>query len=223
MNHSESIGNLATALRRAQSEMPKAKFNMTNPYYKSRYADLGSVIEASEPSLSKYGLSIVQFPASDFDGRVGVTSVLMHDSGEWLEETILVPLGDTNKPAEKAGIAITYLRRYARAAITQVVAEEDTDGLMDEAEKKVKEVMARNWTPEQTEAISVTALDEGLEPVTAEDASSILDKSILPGDAPVKTIKSWFRHFIKAQGDDVQKTMEANTAYTNAKNKTGGK
>ena len=72
MNKSESIKNLAAALARAQSEMPVAVFDATNPFLKSKYASLGAVIQASRPILAKHKLSLVQFPVSDrTDGTHG--------------------------------------------------------------------------------------------------------------------------------------------------------
>jgi len=64
MNKSESITHLATALAKAQAEMPVAVFDATNPFLKSKYASLGAVIQASRPILAKHKLSLVQFPIS---------------------------------------------------------------------------------------------------------------------------------------------------------------
>ena len=54
MNKSETITHLATALAKAQAEMPVAVFDATNPFLKSKYASLGSVIQASRPILAKH-------------------------------------------------------------------------------------------------------------------------------------------------------------------------
>ena len=64
MTRSESITHLATALAKAQAEMPVAVFDATNPFLKSKYASLGAVIQASRPILAKHKLSLVQFPIS---------------------------------------------------------------------------------------------------------------------------------------------------------------
>jgi hypothetical protein len=64
MTKSESITHLATALAKAQAEMPVAVFDATNPFLKSKYASLGAVIQASRPILAKHKLSLVQFPIS---------------------------------------------------------------------------------------------------------------------------------------------------------------
>jgi hypothetical protein len=129
MNKSASISKLADALSKAQAEMPVVKMNSQNPFLKNKYADLGAVIEASRPVLSKFNLSISQFPASDGD-KIGVTSLLSHASGEWLEGTIYINSTDAKglSVAQSAGVVISYLRRYAWASILGLYADEDNDG-----------------------------------------------------------------------------------------------
>ena len=125
----ESIAKLAEALCKAQGEMPAANFNATNPFLKNRYADLGSIIKTAQPVLTKYGLSVSQLTESDGE-MVGVTTMLMHTSGESISSTMLLPLGEEKglKPAQVAGSIITYIRRYQYASILGMYAEEDTDG-----------------------------------------------------------------------------------------------
>jgi len=64
MTKSESITNLATALAKAQAEMPVAVFDAQNKFLNNKYASLGAVIQASRPILAKHKLSLVQFPIS---------------------------------------------------------------------------------------------------------------------------------------------------------------
>ena len=59
-NQSSKLDKLATALSRAQGEITGARKTSKNPYFKSDYADLYEVLEATRPILSKHGLSIVQ-------------------------------------------------------------------------------------------------------------------------------------------------------------------
>jgi hypothetical protein len=109
--------------------MPKIPMNATNPFLKNRYADLGSVIEASRPILAKHGLAICQMPTRG-ESLVGVSTRLIHTSGEWLEDMILLPLVEEKglKLGQVAGSIITYLRRYAWSAVLGLYADEDTDG-----------------------------------------------------------------------------------------------
>lgn len=129
MNKSENIGNLATALSKAQGELKPASKDATNPFLKNKFADLGSVIEAVRATLAKYELSFVQIPVTSGD-TVGVETILMHSSGEWLGDAVYLPLDDEKgiSRSQVAGKVITYLRRYALSAVLGVYADEDTDG-----------------------------------------------------------------------------------------------
>jgi len=126
---SEKLDLLATALSKAQSEMPAVPMNAVNPFLKNKYADLAEMIRVASPVLAKHGLSISQQPVS-VDGQIGVTTTLLHTSGQWIEDTISLPLGDEKGKslAQVAGSIITYLRRYSFGAIVGLATDEDTDG-----------------------------------------------------------------------------------------------
>ena len=129
MTRSETITHLAAALARAQAEMPVAVFDAANPFLKSKYATLGSVIQASRPILAKHKLSLVQFPISD-PASIGVESILTHESGEFVAERILIPLTEEKgkSKVQSAGSTLTYLRRYSWASILGMYSDEDSDG-----------------------------------------------------------------------------------------------
>jgi hypothetical protein len=93
MNKSESISNLAKALCKAQNEMGGAVKDSKNPFFKSNYADLTSVIKAIKEPFYNNGLSYSQFPVTSEGGSgIGVVTVLMHSSGEWLESEFYLPM-----------------------------------------------------------------------------------------------------------------------------------
>jgi hypothetical protein len=121
---SPSIGALAAALAKAQGELRHAQKDRENPHFKSRYADLASVIDAVREPLSKNGLSYTQLPSSSPDGVV-LTTILLHTSGEWVTSHLTVPL--TKRDAQGVGSALTYARRYALASMVGI-AQEDDDG-----------------------------------------------------------------------------------------------
>lgn len=157
MNKSETIGKLSLALSKAQSEMPEVKKNAQNPFLKNKYADLGAVIEASRGVLAKNELAVTQFPVSDGD-KIGVTTLLAHSSGEWLEDTILISATDAKglSFAQSAGVVISYLRRYAWASILGMYADEDTDGnhpKTSEPVRKPQESPKPESTKEHEEAV----------------------------------------------------------------------
>lgn len=125
MRRSDSIKEIATALAKAQGEIEPAKKDSTNPHFKSKYADLASVVAACREPLARHGLSIVQEP-SLANQVVTTTSLLMHTSGEWIECSTAIPVSRNDAPS--IGSATTYGRRYGYSALVGVVADEDDDG-----------------------------------------------------------------------------------------------
>lgn len=136
MNKSDTIVELAKAMSLAQGEMGGAHKGANNPFFKSKYADLGAVIEAVKEPFSKNGLSYVQFPIED-NGRVGVETILMHSSGEWMSNKFTVQL--TKQDAQGAGSAITYCRRYGLQAVAGIPSEDDDGNAASPAASKQKE------------------------------------------------------------------------------------
>lgn len=125
-SRSETIGEIASALATAQSELRPAVKDAVNPHLKSKYANLASVWEAAREPLVKNGLSVVQtfWPAEP--NTVTVVTTLMHKSGEWIESPLTLPVGKND--AQGYGSAITYARRYGLSALLGVIADEDDDG-----------------------------------------------------------------------------------------------
>jgi ERF superfamily len=145
MQTSEQIAELAAALATAQAAMRGAVKDSENPFFRSKYADLASVWEACREPLTANHLAIVQFPRATFEGKpeayewttrtgevrygvrvptvVSVLTRLMHSSGQWLEDTTSTML--PNADPQAVGSAITYLRRYALAAVAGVAPEDD--------------------------------------------------------------------------------------------------
>ena len=121
---SETLDKLATALSKAQSEMKGAAKKSVNPFFNSGYADLHTVIESSFPSLTKYGLSVIQGNESQ-PGEFFVTTMLLHESGQWIKSRLKMPIEKAT--AQSVGSVITYGRRYGLSAITGI-AQYDDDG-----------------------------------------------------------------------------------------------
>lgn len=125
MQHSDTIGAIALALAKAQGAIKGALKDSTNPHFKSSYADLASVWAACRDPLSANELSVVQTPGECAAGQVALTTLLMHSSGEWISDTLTIPL--TKVDAQGYGSATTYARRYALASFVGV-APDDDDG-----------------------------------------------------------------------------------------------
>lgn len=126
MIQSGEIANLVKALAKAQGQFKPIKRESENPFFKSKYADLGTIIEATKDALSANGLAVTQGVSVSEDGRVNVETMLAHEGGGWLKGTLsLKPKADD---PQSIGSACTYARRYALGAILGVASEDDDDG-----------------------------------------------------------------------------------------------
>jgi hypothetical protein len=158
MNKSESIAKLSASLTKFQSEMQSVKKGSVNPFYKSTYADLASIIEAIREPLATNGLAFSQFPS----GQNGLTTILMHESGEYIEETMICTPVDS-KP-QSLGSAITYARRYALGAVLGISTEEDDDGNQASTPKKFSKPATQNVESKKVEIMGKMK-QLGIEPV----------------------------------------------------------
>ena len=126
MNKSESIKELATALAKAQGAIKGAVKDSANPFFKSKYADLASVVEAIRSAFAANGLSYIQSVEPSDKDEVRVETTILHSSGEWIGCGVLA-LPVSKVDAQGYGSALTYARRYSLSAATGV-APEDDDG-----------------------------------------------------------------------------------------------
>jgi hypothetical protein len=122
---SKELDKLFEALAKAQLEMEVAKANSLNPFFKSKYADLASVVKASRPFLAKNGISIIQRTVTKDNDEVFLHTRLCHSSGQWIESNMKIkPL---KSDIQTLGSYLTYLRRYMYSAVAGVVSSEDDD------------------------------------------------------------------------------------------------
>jgi len=125
---SEATDQIDAALCKAQAEMPNAILNKVNPHFRSAYADLSSIREASLPSLTKHGVNLVQVVV---DGRWLITR-LAH-KGQFYQSSWPLTAGSP----QAIGSQLTYFRRYSWATMSGVAADEDDDAEVAEASKNV--------------------------------------------------------------------------------------
>tara|TARA_B100001250_G_scaffold62916_1_gene49335 strand:- start:4181 stop:4663 length:483 start_codon:yes stop_codon:yes gene_type:complete len=123
---SPKIDKLAGALAKAQSEIRGAKKSSTNPFFKSDYADLDTVIKSCFPQLTKNGLSVIQGNDTCDKGSFYVTTMLLHESGQWIKSKLKMPIGG-KQDAQAVGATITYARRFSLSAMVGI-AQTDDDG-----------------------------------------------------------------------------------------------
>ena len=128
MRSSESINELASALCNAQGQMGGAVKDSANPFFKSSYADLTSVIKAIKQPFADNGLSYTQFPVTDENG-MGVCTRLMHVSGQWLEGQFTLPM--VKRDPQAASSSLTYARRVSLSSIAGIpTADDDAESAM---------------------------------------------------------------------------------------------
>lgn len=140
---SEDIKELAKALSIAQGEMKHASKDASNPFFKSKYAALPDIIDASRPFLSKQGLSVVQLTDFDEKNEPFLVTQLSHSSGQWLRSWY--PVNPVKRDPQGFGSAFTYARRYAYSCITGVVAtDEDDDGEKAQGRGKTTAIANKN-------------------------------------------------------------------------------
>lgn len=163
MKRSDSVTKIVPALLKAQKLMGGATKGAANPYFKSKYADYGAVLEACKDLLNDNGIAIFQ-PHAFHDGKNFVETTLIHESGEYITSETEVVCAKQNDP-QALGSAITYARRYGLQSLLAMPAEDD-DG---------EKAMAR--APKQ----------EATKPATQAPAAKVATTTVAP------TTKSSFK------------------------------
>jgi hypothetical protein len=125
MERSDEIAKLATALAKAQGVIEDAEKDSLNPHFQSRYASLASVRHAVRKPLSDNGIAYLQLPRAN-DKSIEIRTVLLHESGEFISETLEMPVGQMLPQA--IGSAISYARRYGLVSILGLASDENDDG-----------------------------------------------------------------------------------------------
>jgi hypothetical protein len=136
MHTSETINELATALAKAQGAFLPAPRSMVNTFTGKSYATLADVLQVARESLASNGLSVTQAPEPtetlDF---VVMTTRLLHSSGQWIENTVVLPVLNIGRngaklapDAQSVMSAYTYARRAGLSAILGIAPDADDDG-----------------------------------------------------------------------------------------------
>jgi len=164
---STNIDQLAGALVKCQQQLKPALKDSTNPFFKSKYADLGAVWEACREALGANGLAVVQLPGFE-NGVAQLTTILVHISGQWVQGTAGAPL--KTQDAQGVGSALTYLRRYGLAACVGVVTEDDDGEAASPKGKRGGASTPRGAVPKEPVAPTPQPLTEKPKQLTEEPA-----------------------------------------------------
>jgi len=127
MNKSESITELNKALANFHKEVKQPMKDANNPFFKSKYVPLENVVEAIDDVAPKHGLTYSQYPVTTENGLVGISTVLLHESGEFIEFPPATTKPDKNTP-QGVGSALTYMRRYSLSTVFGITSDQDDDG-----------------------------------------------------------------------------------------------
>lgn len=169
--------NLMKALLKAQKEMGAATKGANNPFFRSKYADYGSVLEAVKEPLNNAGVLLLQ-PHIMIDGNLYVKTVLVHaETGEEYSSTTPVVCSKVNDP-QALGSAITYARRYGLQSLPCLPTEDDD----------ANSASGKTTTPVKTQTLAKLA--ETKKEEVAVVAPTITKVSHIPPVATVTTVKT---------------------------------
>ena len=182
---SETTEKLDRALAKAQGEIETAIKDKNNPAYRSKYADLSSVWDACRAALSKYEISVTQWPIHSDDNRMHLVTRVAH-AGEWFRAEFSIPV--LKQDAHGWGSATTYAKRFALAAAIGITADDENDDDGNEACGKEKPLVKHSKDCAHADAPPPAAL---VAPITA--------------DKPVKAIAVGAKQ--KARKDELEALM----------------
>jgi hypothetical protein len=151
---SATIENISKALIKFHAEVGKIIKASSNPFFKSKYASLPDILDSIREPLASSGLVIIQTPTQNN----GLTTRLLHSSGEWFEDTYFMQ--PVKNDPQGLGSLITYQRRYALGSILSLNIDEDDDGNKASTPEKTDEKVWLNKGTEKFEQVK-KALKEG--------------------------------------------------------------
>lgn len=110
--------NIYFKLWKAKQEIGKVVKGNDNPFFKSKYADLNSILEAVEPTLHKYELIVLQ-PCLD---NIVETQIIDCESGDMVRSSLILP--EISDPQKKIA-SVSYFRRATLQSLLSLQAIDD--------------------------------------------------------------------------------------------------
>jgi len=174
-NQIENIDLLADALCKAQQEMERAIKDSSNPHFKSKYADLSSVIDACIPALNKHSISVLQ-PIIEKDGKEYIETILLHKSGQ--RTSCFTRIFYNQNTAQAFGSGVTYARRYGLQSFICLGAEDDDGEKASAGKEQSKKIEVVFINDEQQEELKLLANQKGvsLEEICQKSNAESLNK-----------------------------------------------
>ena len=167
--------NIAKAIVQFQSELKPVDKNSSNPFFKSKYADLPEVMQTIQPILAKNKLAVVQM-MSELNGEPALTTIVLHESGEKIEATS--PLFLAKNDPQSHGSSVTYARRYGVMSALGIVADEDDDGnKATQSNASYKPSTGGKATEKQLNLIRTLARQQGVSDEALEARIAMIETS----------------------------------------------
>jgi len=117
------IRSLRQRLQSVQDEITPVNKDSVNPHFKSKFADINSILEMLRPILRKHGVTVLQPLTNMENGKPAIRTIVTCETGEMIEGTLPIP---ENADPQKLGGWITYMRRYSLQSFF-VLGAEDLD------------------------------------------------------------------------------------------------
>ena len=169
--NSEKQDQIVPALIEARKEITGVTKDSANPFFKSKYADLTSIIQAVNKELLDNDLIITQ-PTQVVDGTLYLVTQLTHSSGQWVRGYL--PVHNKKGDDQGQGSGITYARRYGLQALLNIPAFDDDAEL----------TKAKNGKSEKT---GIAKVDQVLDDIPIGD-----DEPVTPNRSTlIDTFNSW--------------------------------
>lgn len=169
-----------SALFKAKETMPSIQKTSVNPFFKSKYASLESILPVVEPILKDNGLVIT----SNMNGHTLITAIVHCESGEKIESSFELP---ALQDLQKMGSAITYARRYSIVALLNLNVDEDVDGNQPKENGQAKKPETKKEKTPYESALEKVTGTEGNEALTTLE-KRIKDSTNLSGKEKLELI-----------------------------------
>jgi hypothetical protein len=194
--------NITAALIKAKSQFKPVSKNKVNPFHKSKYANLDSILEAIGDALYFNGLLLIQ-PIESLENNSTLFTRLIHaESGEIIESSIVIP---SQSDPQKFGSLLTYYRRFAICSLLAIVADDDDDGNAakpSESNNVVKKEVAPSPVPKPAPKASEsnTNLDVEARAIAERKKAAVECFKLLNWDANQQ--KEWARKHKNVPSDE---------------------
>ena len=158
------MSELTKALIKFHQELPTIKKDAKAQY--GQYADLCGVLSSVTPVLSANGLALTQTFLED-----SLVTTLRHISGEEVSSVGKLVIAQGKNALHSWGASVTYTRRYHACSILGIVADMDTDGVVEEAKPSAAPAPSPTPAPQPAPAPASKADDE---PISREEYNMVL-------------------------------------------------